>query len=162
MRKNTTHLPFSSLIKHLCTFVWSISHFKNSIQGKTGVLLDTMCKYDCWIFGNTWSSSALTSRSLCGINFGYSSQMILLKWSPHYGSISLDSVLASVSPKTGGWTKAFFVEVFMTDSSLGVYSNFLAVPGEEPSPFSTSFILGALGECLVVEFLDDILPAART
>jgi hypothetical protein len=78
-------------------------------------------------------------------------------WEHYFGS-----VLASVSPKTGGWTKDFFVEVFMTDSTLGVYSNFLVVPGEEPSPISASFSLGALDKHLVVGFLGGILPTART
>jgi hypothetical protein len=72
---------------------------------------------------------------------------------------TLDPVLASVSPKARGWTKYFFVVVLMTGSTLGAYSNCLAVPGEEPSPISGSFIFGALGEHLVVGFLDDILPA---
>jgi hypothetical protein len=71
-------------------------------------------------------------------------------------------VLSSVSPKRGVWTKDFFVEVFMTGSSLGVYSNYLTIPGEEPSPVSASFSLGSLGEHLVVGFLSEILPAART
>jgi hypothetical protein len=74
----------------------------------------------------------------------------------------LDPVLAFVSPKIEGWTKVFLVEVLMTGSTLGVYSNYLTVPGEEPSPIFSSFILGALGERLVVVFLDEILPAART
>jgi hypothetical protein len=64
--------------------------------------------------------------------------------------------------KPEGWTKAFLDEIFMTDSSLGVYSNCLAVPEEEPSHVSTSSSLGALGECLVVGFVGGILPAART
>jgi hypothetical protein len=38
----------------------------------------------------------------------------------------------------------------------------LAVPGEEPSPVSSSFILGAFDEHLVVGFLGGILPATRT
>jgi hypothetical protein len=71
-------------------------------------------------------------------------------------------MVASVSPKTEGWTKAFFVEVFMTESTLGVYSSCLATPGEEPSHVSASFSLGALEERLVVGFLSDILPAVRT
>jgi hypothetical protein len=74
----------------------------------------------------------------------------------------LDLVLSSISPKVKGWIRAFFVEVFMTDSSLGVYSNYLVVPGEEPSPVSSSFSLGALVKRLVVGFLEGILPAART
>jgi hypothetical protein len=74
----------------------------------------------------------------------------------------LDPVLASISPKTGVWTNVFFVQNFMTKSSLGVYSNWLAVPGEEPSPVSSSFSLGSLDEHLVIGFLGDILPVART
>jgi len=85
--------------------------------------------------------------------------MILLKRSLHCGSITLDPVLSYVSPKTRGWTKDFFVEVFMTSSSMGVCSNLLAVPGKEPSLVSTSFILGALGERMVVDFLRGIFPA---
>jgi hypothetical protein len=46
----------------------------------------------------------------------------------------------------------------MTDSALGAYYNYLAVPGEEPSPVSTSFSLGALEKCLVGGFLRGIFP----
>jgi hypothetical protein len=74
----------------------------------------------------------------------------------------LDSVLSSVSPKTEGWTKAFLVDVLMTGSTLGAYSNCLIVPREEPSPILASFSLGALGERLVVGFLGGILPVVRT
>ena len=151
-----THPPFSSLIKHFYAFVWSISHVKTSMQGKTGVLLATMCKYDRRIFGNTWSSSALTSELLCGIHSKYSSRLIMLKRSPHCGSITLDPVLSSISLKTKGWTKAFFVEVFMTGSTLEVYFYCLMVLGEEPSPVSASFSLGALDKRLIVGFLDEI------
>jgi hypothetical protein len=88
--------------------------------------------------------------------------LILLKRSPHYGRIILDPVLASVSPKAGGWEKYFFVEVLMTGSTLGAYSNCLVVPGEEPSPISASFSFWcSRGERLVVGFLGDILPATR-
>jgi hypothetical protein len=55
--------------------------------------------------------------------------------------------------------KTFFVVVLMTGSGLGMYSNCLAVPGEEPSPVSGSFSFGALGERLVVGFLGGIVPA---
>jgi hypothetical protein len=89
------------------------------MQGKIRVLLATMCKYDPRVFGNTCSSSALTSGSLCGIYSGYSSRLIPLKRSPHCGRINLDLVLASVSPKARGWTKDFFVDVLMTGSTLG-------------------------------------------
>jgi hypothetical protein len=74
----------------------------------------------------------------------------------------LDLVLASVSPKTGGWKNDLLVEVLMTGSTLGAYSNCLTVLGEEPSLVFDSFILGNLGEHLVVGFLSGILPAART
>jgi hypothetical protein len=73
----------------------------------------------------------------------------------------LDLVLSSVSPKSGGWAKNFFVDVLMTGSALGAYSNYLVVPGEEPLLVSASFILGALDECLVVGFLGDIFPTTR-
>ena len=72
----------------------------------------------------------------------------------------MDPVLAYVSPKIGCWTEAFFFEVFMTDSSMGVYYNFLVVALEEPSPIFASFILGALDKHLVVGFIEGILPAA--
>jgi hypothetical protein len=88
------------------------------MQGKMGVLLATICRYDRRMFGNTSSSSALTSGSLCGIYSGYSSRLILLKSSPQCGSAILDPVLASVSPKAGGWMKTFFVVVLMTGSGL--------------------------------------------
>jgi hypothetical protein len=78
----------------------------------------------------------------------------MLKRSPHYGSDTLDLVLASVSPKVEGWMKSFFVVVLTTGSTLGVYSNCLAVPGEEPSPIFGSFSFGALEKNLVVGFLE--------
>jgi hypothetical protein len=157
-----TNPPFTSLIKHLWSFLWSISHSIMSMQGKIEVLLATMCRYDCRMFGNTWSSSSLTSGLLCGIYSRYSSCLILLNRSPNYGRITLDPVLSSVSPKVGDWTKYFFVDVLMTRSTLGVYSNCLVVPREEPSPISAYFSLGSLGEHLVVGFLSDILPTTRT
>jgi hypothetical protein len=57
-----------------------------------------------------------------------------------------------------GWLKTFFVVVLTTGSNLGTYSNCLAVPQEECSLVSGSFIFGALGEHLVVGFIDDIVP----
>jgi hypothetical protein len=54
--------------------------------------------------------------------------------------------------------KTFFIVVLMTGSGLGTYSNFFEIPGEEPSPTSSSFTFGALEECLVVGFLNDIVP----
>jgi hypothetical protein len=84
------------------------------------------------------------SESLCGIYYGCSSWLILLKRSPHCGSITLDLVLSFVLPKAGGWIQSLFVDVLMRDSTLGVYSNYLAVPREQPSPVSYSFGLGAL------------------
>jgi hypothetical protein len=87
---------------------------------------------------------------------------IMLKRSPHNGRITLDSVLASVSSKIRGWTKAFFVEVFMTGFALGVYSSCLAVQGKDRSLVSNFFHLGSLDGHLVVGFLDDILTVART
>jgi hypothetical protein len=107
-----------------------VSHFMTSIQGKIGVLLAMICRYDRQMLGNTSSSSALTSGSLCGIYSGYSSWLILLKLSPQCGSAILDHVLASVSPKYGGWMKTFFVVVLMTGFGLGVYSNCFVAPGE--------------------------------
>jgi hypothetical protein len=154
-----THPPFSSLIKHLCPSVWSMSHFKTSIQGKTGALLATMCKYDRQMLGNTWSSSALTPGSLCRIYYGYSYFLIMLKRYPHCGSATLDPMLASVSPNTRGWMKTFFVIFLTISSTLGAYSNFLVVPGEEPSPVFGSLSFGALNEFLVVGFLYDIVSA---
>jgi hypothetical protein len=71
----------------------------------------------------------------------------------------LDLVLASVSPKVGGWKKAFFVDVLMTSSCLDMYSNCFATPGEEPSPTSGSFNFGALNDRLMVGFLSGIVLA---
>jgi hypothetical protein len=87
--------------------------------------------------------------------------MILLKRFFHCGRIILDPVLASVSTKPKGWEKSLFFKVLITGSALGEYSNGLAVPGEETSPISDSFSLGALNKCLVVGFLGDILPTTR-
>jgi hypothetical protein len=106
------HPPFSLFIKHLCMSMWSMSHFRTSMQRKIEVLLTTMCKYDCRMFGNTWSSSVLTPGSLCGIYSGYSSWLILLKRSPHYGSIILDPMLSLVSPKHGGPENCFLCQGF--------------------------------------------------
>jgi hypothetical protein len=44
----------------------------------------------------------------------------------------------------------------MTSSTLGEYSNYLTVPGEEPSPFFSSFSLVSPDEHLVVGFLGGI------
>jgi hypothetical protein len=99
--------------------------------------------------------------SLCGIYSGYSSWLIILKRSPHYGSITLDSVLDSVSPKVGGWEKSFFVDVLMTGFALGVFFNCLVVPREEPWLVSSSFILGNLDEHLVIGFIGGIFPTNR-
>jgi hypothetical protein len=55
--------------------------------------------------------------------------------------------------------KAFFIDVLMTGSGLGVYSNCFATLGEEPSPTSSSFSFDALDDHLVVEFLGGIVPA---
>jgi hypothetical protein len=44
----------------------------------------------------------------------------------------------------------------MTGSSLGENSNYLAVPGEDPSPNSSSFNFGFLVEHLVVGFFGGI------
>jgi hypothetical protein len=131
------------------------------MHGKTGVMQATMCKYDRWIFGNTWSSNALTSGSLCGIHSGSSFQLIMLNRSPHYGNITLDPIFASVLLKTKGWIKSFFVEALITGSALREYFNCLVVLGEEPSHVSTSFILGALNERLVIGLLGGIFPVAR-
>jgi hypothetical protein len=123
------------------------------------VLLVTMCRYDCQMLGNSWSSSALTFGSLCGIYYEYSSLLIMLKRSPHSGGTTLDPMLTSILPNSEGWMKNFFVAVLTTGSDLGTYTNFLAVPGEELAPVSGSFSFGSLGKRLVVYFLDDIVPA---
>jgi hypothetical protein len=47
----------------------------------------------------------------------------------------------------------------MTDTVLGENSNFLATDGEESSPTSNSYILGALGDFLVEGFFGGIVPA---
>jgi hypothetical protein len=128
------------------------------MQGKTRFILTTMCIYDRWMLGNTWSSSGLTSRSLCGTYSRYSSLVILLKGSPYCGSTTLDLVISFASPKARGWMKTFFIVVLMIVSGLVMYSNCLVVLGEETSHVSSYFIFGALGECLVVGFLDGIVP----
>jgi hypothetical protein len=71
-------------------------------------------------------------------------------------------MLTLVLLKARGWTKYFLVDVLMTSSTMGAYSNYLALPREEPSPVSSYFILGALDERLVVGFIGGILPVART
>jgi hypothetical protein len=118
-----------------------------------------MCRYDHQIFRNTLSSSALTYGSLCGMYSRNSSRLIFLKSSPQCGSVVLVPVFSYVSSKAGGWIKTFFVDVLMTGSNLGVYSNYFSTPGEEPSPISSSFNFNALDDCLVVSFLGDIVPA---
>jgi hypothetical protein len=136
-----------------------MSHFRTSMQGKMRVLIDTMCRYDHWMFGNTRSLSALMYRSLCGTYSRYSSRLIMLKISPHCGSAILDPVVASISPKAGAWMKTFFIIVLMTGSGLGIYSNCLTIHGEETSPICSYFSFGALGERLVVGFVGGIFPA---
>jgi hypothetical protein len=49
----------------------------------------------------------------------------------------------------------------MTGSGLEMYYNCFATHGEEPSPNSSSFIFGALGDRLVVGFLGGIVPAIK-
>ena len=49
----------------------------------------------------------------------------------------------------------------MTSSDLGIYSNCLATPGEEPSPTSDSFSFGTLGDHILFEFLGEIVPATE-
>jgi hypothetical protein len=44
----------------------------------------------------------------------------------------------------------------MASSALVANSNYLKVPGEDPSPTSASFNSGSLGKCLVVGFLGGI------
>jgi hypothetical protein len=70
----------------------------------------------------------------------------------------LGPMLASISLKTGGWTKGSLVILLMMDSGLGADSNCLATDGEEPSPTSDSFILGDLGDFLVEGFFGGIIP----
>jgi hypothetical protein len=154
--KNSMHPSFSSLMKQFFPSVWSMSLLRTSMQGKTRFLRATMCKYDRRILGNTWSSSALTSRSLCGIYSWYYSLLIMLNRSPNCGSTTLDPVLASISPKARGWKKNFFVFILTAGSGLEMYSNCLMIPREEPSPISGYFRFGSLLERLVVGFLDDI------
>jgi hypothetical protein len=139
----------------------SMSYFRTSMQGKNEVLIATMCKYDRQMFGNTWSSSVFMSGSLVWDIFWVFFSTDLVKeipplWEHHFGLI-----LASVSPKAGDWSKYFFVEVLMIGSALGVYSNGLVVPGEEPSPVLASFSLGTLGKRLVVRFLGGTFTATR-
>jgi hypothetical protein len=55
--------------------------------------------------------------------------------------------------------KTFFVVVLMTGSIIGMYSNCLMVPREEPSPISSYFRFGSLDERLVVGFISGIVPA---
>jgi hypothetical protein len=57
--------------------------------------------------------------------------------------------------------KAFFVDVLIIGSGLGENSNCFSAPGEEPSPTSGSFSLGALDDRLVVGFLGGIVPAIK-
>jgi hypothetical protein len=58
--------------------------------------------------------------------------------------------------------KIFLCCCFDDKLTLGVYSNYLVVLREEPSPILTYFSFGALGERLVVGFLGGILPATIT
>jgi hypothetical protein len=72
------------------------------MQGNTGGLLATMCKYNLRIFGKTLSSSFLISGSLCGVYLGNSFCLIFLKSYPQCGSTTLVPMFASLSPKAGG------------------------------------------------------------
>jgi hypothetical protein len=79
-----------------------------------------------------------------------------LYMSPQCGSTTLDHVLASMSLNTEGWVNCVLVDVQIIDSIFEKKSSFLLAPSVEPSPTSSSFSLGALGECLVVGFLGGI------
>jgi hypothetical protein len=57
--------------------------------------------------------------------------------------------------------KVFFVNVLMTGSGLGMYSNCFVTPGEVPTPTSSYFIFGALNDRLVVGFLGGIVIATQ-
>jgi hypothetical protein len=46
----------------------------------------------------------------------------------------------------------------MTDPGLGTKSNCLSIDGEEPSPTSDSYSLGALDDFLVDDFFGGIIP----
>jgi len=70
----------------------------------------------------------------------------------------LDPILASVSPKAGGWKKGSLVILLMMDTSLETNSNCLATDGEESSPTSDSYSLGDLGDFLVDGFFRGIVP----
>jgi hypothetical protein len=67
-------------------------------------------------------------------------------------------VIASVLLKDGGWVNLFLVEVQITDSVFETKSICLAAPSVDPSPTSDSFILGILGEHLVIGFLGGGFP----
>jgi hypothetical protein len=87
--------------------------------------------------------------------------LIFLKKNSQRGNAILAPILASVSPKAGGWTKGSLVILLMTNTSLGTKSNFLATDGEEPSPTSDSYSLGALGDFLVDGFFGGIIPVIK-
>jgi hypothetical protein len=61
----------------------------------------------------------LVSGSLCGVYSRGSSFLIFLNNYSQRGNVVLDPMFASVSPKAGGWTKAFLVVVLMTGISFG-------------------------------------------
>jgi hypothetical protein len=64
-----------------------------------------------------------------------------------------------MSSNIGGWENSFLVDVQIIGSAFEVKSSSLAVPSEDPSPTFASFLLGVLGELLVVHFLGCIFPA---
>jgi hypothetical protein len=59
-------------------------------------------------------------------------------------------------PDVGGWVNCFLVKVWIVDYVFEIKSISLAVGSVNPSSISSSFILGILGEHLVVGFRGEI------
>jgi hypothetical protein len=128
------------------------------MQGKMGVLLATICRYDRQMFEEhlviecpyVW----ITVWDIFWVFLSADPvKEIPPMWEHHLGPCACLCIAK-------GWRldENFFVVVLMIGSSLGAYSNCLAVPGEEPSPVSGYFSFGALGDHLVVGFLGGIVP----
>jgi hypothetical protein len=80
----------------------------------------------------------------------------MLNRSPQCGSTALDPVLDFVSLNVEGWENSLLVDVWIIGYSLKEKSISLSASDVDPLLTSSSFVLGVLGEHLVIGFLGGI------